>query len=77
MSSRRLFHKYGPACAKALCPHVIVDFGMIRARDVDERKFQAGIVDTEKRALMPLPLCIALSSEKLYLGILGYEELPN
>ena len=50
MSSRRLFHKYGPACAKALCPHVIVDFGMIRARDVDERKFQAGIVDTEKKS---------------------------
>ena len=35
--------KYGPACAKALCPHVLVDFGMIRAREVDERKFRAGI----------------------------------
>ena len=34
---------YGPACAKALCPHVLVDFGMIRAREVDERKFRAGI----------------------------------
>ena len=43
MSSGRLFHKYGPACAKALCPHVLVDFGMIRAREVDERKFGAGI----------------------------------
>ena len=43
MSSGRLFHKYGPACAKALCPHVLVDFGMIRAREVDERKFRAGI----------------------------------
>ena len=34
---------YGPACVKALCPHVLVDFGMIRAREVDERKFRAGI----------------------------------
>ena len=44
MSSGRLFHRYGPACAKALSPHVLVDLGMIRAREVDERKFRAGIL---------------------------------
>ena len=43
MSSGRLFHRYGPACAKALSPHVLVDLGMIRAREVDERKFRAGM----------------------------------
>ena len=43
MSAGRLFHRYGPACAKALSPHVLVDLGMIRAREVDERKFRAGM----------------------------------
>ena len=43
MSSGRLFHRYGPACAKALSPHVLVDLGMIRAREVDERKFRSGM----------------------------------
>ena len=43
MNIGRLFHKAGPAWAKARSPQVFADFGTTREPELDERKDLTGV----------------------------------
>ena len=43
MTEGRLFHKVGPAWAKACVPQVVANFGITREPELDERRDLTGV----------------------------------
>ena len=43
MAGGKLFHKVGPAWPKARMPHVVVNLGILREQELDERRDLAGM----------------------------------
>ena len=43
MAGGKLFHKVGPAWPEACVPHVVINLGMVRERELEEDRDLAGM----------------------------------